>query len=72
MAKAAQGSKAGYDFGRIRRDLVIGRILDPLSKSSTYSLASRFPEKPDYSLHQVYRALGLAVAEKLRGLSGWY
>lgn len=66
MAKAAQGSKAEYDFGRIRRDLVIGRILDPLSKSSTYSLASRFPEKPDYSLHQVYRALGLAAEHRGR------
>ncbi|MDY4188007.1 MAG: IS1634 family transposase, partial [Candidatus Enterosoma sp.] len=52
-------SKATYDFNRIMRDLVIGRVLSPLSKSSTYEKAFSFPESPDYDLQHVYRSLSL-------------
>ena len=52
-------SKATYDFNRIMRDLVIGRVLSPLSKSSTYEKAFSFPEPPDYDLQHVYRSLSL-------------
>ena len=52
-------SKATYDFNRIMRDLIIGRVLSPLSKSSTYEKAFSFPESPDYDLQHVYRSLSL-------------
>ena len=52
-------SKATYDFNRIMRGLVIGRVLSPLSKSSTYEKAFSFPESPDYDLQHVYRSLSL-------------
>ena len=52
-------SKATYDFNRIMRDLIIGRVLSPLSKSSTYEKAFSFPEPPDYDLQHVYRSLSL-------------
>ena len=52
-------SKATYDFNRIMRDLIIGRVLSPLSKSSTYEKAFSFPEPPDYNLQHVYRSLSL-------------
>ena len=52
-------SKVTYDFNRIMRDLVIGRVLSPLSKSSTYEKAFSFPESPDYDLQHVYRSLSL-------------
>ena len=52
-------SKVTYDFNRIMRGLVIGRVLSPLSKSSTYEKAFSFPESPDYDLQHVYRSLSL-------------
>ena len=52
-------SKATYDFNRIMRDLIIGRVLSPLSKNSTYEKAFSFPEPPDYDLQHVYRSLSL-------------
>ena len=52
-------SKVTYDFNRIMRGLVIGRVLSPLSKSSTYEKAFSFPEPPDYDLQHVYRSLSL-------------
>lgn len=52
-------SKTTYDFNRIMRDLIIGRVLSPLSKNSTYEKAFSFPEPPDYDLHHVYRSLSL-------------
>ena len=52
-------SKVTYDFNRIMRDLIIGRVLSPLSKSSTYEKAFSFPEPPDYDLQHVYRSLSL-------------
>ena len=52
-------SKVTYDFNRIMRDLIIGRVLSPLSKNSTYEKAFSFPEPPDYDLHHVYRSLSL-------------
>ena len=52
-------SKVTYNFNRIMRDLIIGRVLSPLSKSSTYEKAFSFPEPPDYDLQHVYRSLSL-------------
>ena len=61
MRSIHNSSKFEYDFNRIMRDLVIGRILDPLSKSSTFRKAFSFPEKPDYDLHHIYKALSAAA-----------
>ena len=59
MRSIRNESKATYDFNRIMRDLIIGRVLSPLSKSSTYEKAFSFPEPPDYDLQHVYRSLSL-------------
>ena len=59
MRSIRNESKVTYDFNRIMRDLVIGRVLSPLSKSSTYEKAFSFPEPPDYDLQHVYRSLSL-------------
>ena len=59
MRSIRNESKVTYDFNRIMRDLVIGRVLSPLSKSSTYEKAFSFPESPDYDLQHVYRSLSL-------------
>ena len=61
MRKIRTESKINYDFNRIMRDLIIGRILDPLSKQSTFLKAKSFPEVPDYELHHIYRALSTAA-----------
>ena len=52
-------SKATCDVNSIMSDLIIGRVLGPLSKSSTYEKAFSFPEPPDYDLQHVYRSLSL-------------
>ena len=57
MRRISHVSKMKFDFCRIVRDLVCGRLIDPLSKMATYRLASSFPEPPDYQLEDVYRAL---------------
>ena len=59
MRSIRNESKVTYDFNRIMRDLIIGRVLSPLSKSSTYEKAFSFPEPPDYDLQHVYRSLSL-------------
>ena len=59
MRSIRNESKVTYDFNRIMRDLIIGRVLSPLSKSSTYEKAFSFPESPDYDLQHVYRSLSL-------------
>jgi len=63
MSAVRAKSRAQFDFGRIVRDLVVGRILDPLSKQATFSLSDSFPERRDYDLHEVYRALLLLDRE---------
>lgn len=46
-----------YDINAILSDMVYARILEPLSKRSSYAAASEFLEKPSYQLHDVYRTL---------------
>jgi len=49
--------KFKYDINSILSDLIFTRILEPSSKRSSYKAALEFLEKPNYELHDVYRAL---------------
>lgn len=46
-----------YNLEAILSDLVYARILQPSSKLSSYRYCQSLLEKPDYQLHDVYRAL---------------
>lgn len=49
--------KFEYDINAVLSDLIYARILEPVSKRSSYRVASEFLEKPSYQLHDIYRAL---------------
>lgn len=49
--------KFKYDINAILSDLIYARILEPVSKRSSFKVASEFLEKPSYKLHDIYRAL---------------
>ena len=49
--------KLKYDINAILSDLIYARILEPVSKRSSFKVASEFLEKPSYQLHDIYRAL---------------
>jgi len=49
--------KCTYSLSDILNMLVTTRILDPSSKRSSLSSAQEYLERPDYPLHQIYRAL---------------
>lgn len=46
-----------YDINAILSDLIYARILEPVSKRSSFKVVSEFLEKPSYQLHDIYRAL---------------
>ena len=46
-----------YDLNKILQDLVYTRIIEPCSKLSSFEVAKKFIEQPDYELHDIYRAL---------------
>lgn len=46
-----------FDLNSILSRLIYGRILHPTSKHSTFKLSQKFIEKPNFDLHQIYRAL---------------
>lgn len=48
-----------YDLNAITSRLLYSRIIYPGSKKSTFEDSSMFIEKPDFELHQIYRALSL-------------
>ena len=49
--------KFKYDINAILSDLIYARLLEPVSKRSSFKVASEFLEKPSYQLHDIYRAL---------------
>lgn len=49
--------KFKYDINAILSDMIYARILEPVSKRSSFKVASEFLEKPSYQLHDIYRAL---------------
>lgn len=52
-----------YDLNAILSDLIYTRILEPSSKRSSYKTACSFLERPDYELHDIYRALSVLAKE---------
>lgn len=52
-----------YDINSILSNLIYSRILFPSSKRSSFDHASCFLEKPNYQLHDVYRALSVLAEE---------
>lgn len=52
-----------YDINSIFSDLIFSRIIYPSSKLSSFEHAFSFLEKPNYQLHDVYRALSVLSYE---------
>ncbi|QSZ27077.1 IS1634 family transposase [Aceticella autotrophica] len=55
--------KFDFDLDSILSRLVYSRIIFPASKLATYELSKRFIEKPNFDLHQIYRALEILAKE---------
>lgn len=55
--------KFSFNLDAILSRLIYGRILFPSSKQNTFQLSSTLLEKPDFELHQVYRALEVIARE---------
>ena len=52
-----------YDLNSILSRLIYTRILFPCSKLSTMEVSKDFLEKPNFDLHQIYRALDVIAEE---------
>lgn len=52
-----------YNLNAILSRLVYSRIIYPGSKRNTFEQSKRFVEKPDFELHQIYRALSILAEE---------
>ena len=52
-----------YDLSSILSGLIYARILSPSSKLSSYEYLQNLMEKPDYELHDIYRALDVLNKE---------
>lgn len=61
--KLAHKYKFQYDINSILSDLIYARVLEPKSKLSSYNTAQEFLEKPNYDIHDVYRALDVIGKE---------
>lgn len=59
----AEGSGFDFDLGEIAECLIVGRMLAPSSKKSTFGWCQSLVEPPSFSMHQVYRALSV-LAER--------
>ena len=55
--KIEKDYKITYNLSDILNMLITTRILDPSSKRSSLVSAQNYLEKPDFPLHQIYRAL---------------
>lgn len=55
--------KFSFDLDAILSRLIYGRILFPSSKQNTFQLSANLLEKPNFELHQVYRALEVVALE---------
>ncbi len=55
--------KFSFNLDAILSRLIYGRILFPSSKQNTFQLSANLLEKPDFELHQVYRALEVVAQE---------
>lgn len=52
-----------YDLNDILEKLIYGRILSPCSKTATLRFAKKLLEQPEFSEHQIYRALDVIAEE---------
>lgn len=52
-----------YNLNAILSRLIYSRILFPSSKLGSYEDSHKFIEQPDFSLHQIYRALSVLAGE---------
>jgi hypothetical protein len=52
-----------FNLDSILSRLLYARLIYPGSKLETYRLSSRFLEPPDFTLHQIYRALDVLAKE---------
>lgn len=57
--KISRGASFEYDLDSILSRLVYGRILFPSSKLSCFEQSQKLLERPDFELHQIYRALSV-------------
>lgn len=55
--------KFDFNLNDILSDLIYTRILSPSSKRSSFETAQSFLEKPNYELHDIYRALSILASE---------
>ena len=55
--KISEKYRIKYDLNKILQDLIYTRIIEPCSKLSSFEVAKKFIEQPDYELHDIYRAL---------------
>ena len=55
--------KIQYDINAILSDQIYAGVLEPTSKRSSYKTAVEFLEKPNYELHDLYRALDVLGSE---------
>ena len=55
--------KFEYDLNAILSDLIYTRVLEPSSKSASFTAAKQFLEAPAYQLHDIYRALSVLAKE---------
>lgn len=55
--------KFDFDLDSILSRLLYGRILFPSSKHATNEISKKFIEKPNFDLHQIYRALEVLAKE---------
>lgn len=55
--------KITYDLDSIFSSLLYSRILSPSSKEASFQYAENLPEKRNFELHQVYRALEVLAKE---------
>lgn len=63
-ADIASRYKFDFDLGAVLGDLVYARLLDPQSKPGSYDYCNtNLYEKPQYQLHDVYRALDVIAKE---------
>ena len=61
--KVSDKYRIKYDLNKILQDLIYTRIIEPCSKLSSFEVAKKFIEQPNYELHDIYRALEVISEE---------
>lgn len=59
----SQKYKFDFDLNSILSRLIYARLIFPSSKLATYELSKKFIERPNFDLHQIYRALEFLAKE---------